>query len=278
MIDVLQAVVLGVVQGITAWIPVSSKTQVLLVAHALFSTPFQTAIAFALLLHAGDLVAALVRYRREYAHAVAQLTRPTRVVQFNGSEQARESSFLIISVIATVFVAFIVYLFIVRAIFPLLAGEWLLAAVGVLVLLMAAFTWQAKKKAGMSQSIGLRQALVTGALQGLAVIPGISRSGITQCALLLQGIAPAKAVRLSFLMSAPMIVAAFAGFLLLEGGFAFDPLVALAGIACAAIASWLTMDVLSRIAARIPSHYFLAGVGVLALVPLVVRQLTGVSG
>lgn len=273
MIDFFQGMVLALVQGITAWIPVSSKTQVLLVANGFFATPFETALAFALILHLGDLLAGLARYRREYADALACLAHPMKLPKVESPNPAHSrSAFLGWSLAATVVVALPLYV-LVRKAFANLPGQWLLAAVGVVLLVMAAFTAVAKRMQSGGAPLTRKNAILTGLAQGLAVIPGISRSGITQCALLLQGVEPEKAVDLSFLMAAPMIAAAFIGFFAVSsvGGFSWE--VAAVGIMVAAIASYFTMDALSKLAHRIPAQVFLAAVGVLALVPLVLHYL-----
>src|SRR3989344_7590716 len=129
-VDFLQAFVLAVVQGVTAWIPVSSKTQVVLAGNWLFSIPFKEALAFAIVLHLGDLAAALYRYREEYANALLSLRNPATILDFSSRDYPdKEHSFLFVSVAATVVVALPLY-FLSKGLFADLRGEWLLGAVG----------------------------------------------------------------------------------------------------------------------------------------------------
>lgn len=282
MIDLVSGFVLAVVQGVTAWIPVSSKTQVILVGNALFSLPFKEALAFALVLHLGDFVAAVYRYREEYLNALLSLKNPAGLLDFSSRGYlGKEHSFLFVSVAATVVVALPLYL-LAGSFFAGLRGEWLLAAAGLLLITMAIITWASREgasteQAGAFEGITLKSSLLTGMAQGLSVLPGISRSGITQAALLGQGFKAEEAVRLSFLMAAPMILAAFAAFAFLEG-FPGIPLgVAVLGIIVSAAVSLATMDGVTRIAERMPAHYFSAAVGLLALVPLVLLLTAGVA-
>jgi undecaprenyl-diphosphatase len=278
MLDLFQAVILGAIQGITAWIPVSSKTQVILAGAAFFSLTFQTCIAFALILHVGDLVAALFRYRKEYIGAAMAALKPKELAKFEKkSEEQQEYSFLVISIIATAVVALPAYI-LMKKFFVALDGEWLLAAVGILLLVMAAITLLSKKAVVKNAQLDLSTSVIAGFAQGLAVVPGISRSGITQCTLLLAGFEPQKAVRLSFLMSAPMVAAAFLAFYFVEGFSGFTIEVIAVGILVAAIASYFTMGILVQVARKIPSHYFLAAVGLLAMVPLAIKVVTGTGG
>ncbi len=274
--DLFQAAILAAIQGISAWIPVSSKTLVILAADAFFRIPFQTALAFALALHAGDLLAALYKYRDEYVQAFREFFKPRTLTRFDGSSEQNDGRFLVVSVLASAAVGLPAYL-LFRHGFAGVTGEPLLFAVGLVLLFMAAITWHSRRKVQGKRNIGLKETLFTGAAQGLAVIPGISRSGITQCALLLQGVPQQKAMQLSFLMSAPLIAAAIIAFQLVEGFGALDLTAVALGIGISAITSLLTMDALTKLAARIPAYAFLAGIGLLAMVPAVLRFVINVN-
>ena len=63
--DIIQAIILGVVQGFTAWIPVSSKTQVIIFGTLLYKLPYAQLLPFALALHVGDIFASLWLFRKE---------------------------------------------------------------------------------------------------------------------------------------------------------------------------------------------------------------------
>lgn len=278
--DLFQAIVLAAIQGISAWIPISSKTQVILAADFLFNIPFQTAIAFALALHVGDLLAAGYKYRVEYAHAVREAFQPKTVTQFQtgATEENQTARFLVLTVLASAAVGLPAYL-LLRQAFSGISGEPLLFAIGLLLIAMAAITWHSRRKPiAEKKNLDLKTTLITGAAQGLAVIPGISRSGITQCSLLLQGVPSERAMKLSFLMSAPMIAAAVIAFQLVEGFGGLDVGLVAVGIAVSAIASLLTMDALTKIARKVPSWQFMAAIGVLALVPLVLKLAVNATG
>lgn len=275
--DFLQAIVLAAIQGISAWIPVSSKTQVILAADALFNIPFRTAVAFALALHIGDFLAAMYRYRVEYADALLQLLQPENLGRFKTEPHMQEARFLVLSVLASAAVGLPAYL-LLRTFLTGVSGEPLLFFIGIFLIGMALLTWHSRRKPVAEKPLDLRTTLLTGAAQGLAVIPGISRSGVTQCTLLLQGVPQERAMRLSFLMSAPMIAAAVVAFHFVEGFGGLDPFLVLAGIAVSAVASLLTMDAITKIARKVPSWQFMAAIGLLALVPFVLKLVTDTAG
>lgn len=276
--DYLAAAVLGAIQGVTAWIPVSSKTQVLLAGNAFFNLTFAQAIAFALVLHAGDLVAAAAKYWREYLDALKQLFRPNQLTDFNAlqKDDVITARFLVVSLVCTAILALPLYL-LVKRVFSSISGEPLLALVGVLLLGMAGILYFTRQKP--ANPITLKTAVISGFAQALAVVPGVSRSGITQSALLLQGVPAEKAVRLSFVMSLPMIALAIAAFYAVEGGFVGVTIAtAIIGIIVSAVVSWFTMDALTALARRVKPWWFVAAIGVLAIVPLALKLAVGVAG
>jgi undecaprenyl-diphosphatase len=287
MVDLIQAAVLAVVQGITAWIPVSSKTQVILAGNWLFGISFKDALAFALMLHLGDFAAAVYRYRDEYLNAVkSAAANPYSLLDFSSRDYPdKEHSFLFVSIAATAVLALPLY-FLSKNFLAGLQGEWLLAAAGLLLITMSVIMWASREGPSPAEAetlertegLTLKSSIITGLAQGLAVLPGISRSGITQAALLSQGFKPDEAVRLSFLMAAPMILAAFAAFAVVEGFSGISIEAAALGIIISAAVSLGTMDVITRAAERIPAHYFSAAVGILALVPLAIVLSLGLSG
>lgn len=275
--DLFAAAVLAAIQGISAWIPISSKTQVILAADVFFNIPFQTAVAFALALHVGDFLAAIYKYRNEYANSLRQLLQPEKLGLFKTELRMQESRFLVLSVLASAAVGLPAYL-LLRKIFTNISGEPLLFFIGVFLIGMGLLTWHSRRKPADEKPLDVKTTLITGAAQGLAVIPGISRSGITQCTLLLQGVPQERAMRLSFLMSAPMIAASVIAFQIVEGFGGLDPILVLAGIAVSAVASLLTMDALTSIAKKVPAWQFMTAVGVLALVPFVLKTFLNAAG
>lgn len=276
--DIFSTLILSAIQGITAWIPVSSKTQVLIVANYFFGISFTTAIAFALILHLGDLFAAIVRYRNEYVDAVLLLKTPKKIIGSWKNEAEKQSGFLIISLLATVIIALPLYL-LTKKVFKTINGAPLLFAAGLLLITMAIITYfSSNKKHTQWKEIGIISSIVTGIAQGFAVIPGISRSGITQSTLLAQGIEPDKAMKFSFMMSAPMIFAAIVAFYFVSGFGGISLTLATIGIIVSALFSFFTMDTLTKLASRIKPYYFLAGIGLLSMVPFVILILFKIGG
>ncbi|MCL5045005.1 MAG: undecaprenyl-diphosphatase UppP [Deltaproteobacteria bacterium] len=191
----LEAALLGAIQGLTEFLPVSSSAHLAIVPK-LLGTP-DPGLAFDVVLHLGTLVALLIYYRREWASIVWGVVR-------------RESGGLRLFgllVTATVPGAIIGFLFQKQA--ETVFRSPLLNAVALAV--FGVILWWVDRQARRERTIdGMTywQALVIGMSQALAVIPGVSRSGATITAARLVGLDRREAAAFSFLMAAPIIAGA----------------------------------------------------------------------
>ena len=100
---IFQALILGLIQGISAWIPVSSKTQVLMWGTILFGLPFQKLISFAVIVHVGDLLAAIWLFRAEISQMLK--IRPQPLADLKNYENLdggkKNAYFMLITIICT---------------------------------------------------------------------------------------------------------------------------------------------------------------------------------
>jgi len=175
-------IILGIIQGILEWIPISSEGVVGLWSQ-FFLRKFNP-LDIALFLHAGTLFVVLVYFRREWME-ILRGKNPFLL------------RFLIITTLVSLIVAFPIYKTIRNRIF----GGIFLAIMG-LGLLVTSFFQRTKRKVRIGRD---KLAILTGILQGLAVIPGISRSGATIFGLSLGNFSPQEILRISYMASAPII-------------------------------------------------------------------------
>lgn len=175
-------IILGALQGIFEWLPVSSEGIISLLSKALF-LDFNP-IEIALFLHLGTVLAVLVYFRKEWIG----------IISLKDRELLR---FLIISTIASLLIGYPLY----NAITDFVFGSNLLILVG-FGLLITAFFHKKKISFSMSQD---KLAMLSGFLQGLSVIPGLSRSGSTIFGLSLGGYSPERILKTSYMMSLPVI-------------------------------------------------------------------------
>jgi undecaprenyl-diphosphatase len=196
MFSVFQAIVLGVVQGLTEFLPVSSSAHLILIPW-LFKWREDPGLAFDVMLHLGTLLALLVFYWREWLEMVMSIANGNRV----------QRRLLLLLIVASVPGAIIGVLLEKQAetIFrsPVLVAITL-ATLGILLWAADAFGSE-KRKIG---EITFLDALLIGLSQAFAIIPGVSRSGATITTARFLGIERADAANFSFLMATPIIAGA----------------------------------------------------------------------
>lgn len=244
--SILHAIVLGIVQGLTEFLPISSSGHLEIVPWLFNWSDYDsqaTAKAFDTALHLGTLVAVLIYLRRELA---VYLHDGLAVVLKRGGPETSSGNqawFLIASAIP----AGIVGLIFEDAITEKLGTPTLIAIS--LIIFGLILMWADKRATSARNSrdvtqLSLRDALVIGAAQVLALNPGTSRSGITITAARLTGYSRDAAARLSFLMSVPIIGGAVLFKLVqlwrdgIPNGLAVPMMV---GIVSAGISGWIAM-------------------------------------
>ncbi|MET1128717.1 MAG: undecaprenyl-diphosphate phosphatase, partial [Thermoproteota archaeon] len=197
-LDAATAALVGALQGFLEWLPVSSSGQVVLTASALLGVGAEVSYSLSLFLHLGTLVSAIVYYRREVFSALSSLAR------FDLGDLTLR--LWLVATPASLAVGYPLYLaFTERA--GKVALDELSAAVGAALISVAVWLYVSSSRRGAREPNTL-DLLLLGVAQGVAALPGISRSGVTIAILLTRRVAPQKAVRLSFLASIPVTLAA----------------------------------------------------------------------
>jgi len=210
MIDWFQALVLGIVQGATEYLPISSSGHLVIAQH-LFGVE-ESALFFDIVLHLGTLVAVIWYYRKDLLTLVSETLEGLRSLASGHSwKEALRSypgfRFALLIVVGTVPTAVIGLTF--EDTFERLFGS--VRFVGLMLILTGTVLLLTRLgRGGGRDAAEMRwlDALIIGVVQGLAITPGISRSGITIAAALLLGIERETAARYSFLLSIPSILGA----------------------------------------------------------------------
>lgn len=187
-----QAVVLGLVQGLTEFLPVSSSGHLVLAERlARAQTP---GVFVEVALHVATLGSVLVVYGRRILELARGLV----------SGEGAHRGYVWLLVLATIPAALVGALLndAIEAAFDSLA------AVGTAFLLTGVILWSTRRRAGTREAPSTRAALGIGLMQALAILPGVSRSGSTVSAALWSGLTAARAAEFSFLMAVPNIAGA----------------------------------------------------------------------
>ncbi|MBA3236033.1 MAG: undecaprenyl-diphosphatase UppP [Chloroflexi bacterium] len=204
--DILvQALIMGIVQGLTEFLPVSSSGHLIVVPYLFgWRDPFITSIAFSVMLHAGTLAALLIFFRADWLRLVPAGLAAARDRSF-GADPDRRLAWLLVA--ATIPAAIAGFLFndIVETVFREVGIVAITLVVGGVILWLAD-RWGARTKG--VEDVTFPIAIGLGVAQAIALIPGISRSGISISAARLAGLDREAAARFSFLMATPITAGA----------------------------------------------------------------------
>jgi len=256
-VDVIIAIILGIFQGLVEWLPISSSGQTLLAMVDILSIEADTALSLAFYLHFGTLCAVLLKMRKDVKHILSRLPK------YREDELVR---FLLISTVVTGVVGIPVYILLVIFI-RLGGGEIITLFVGIFLILTGLIIYFSKKKGGtrVVKDSKLKDSILAGVVQGFAVVPGISRSGVTVAALVANDFDHSEALRISFLMSIPAIL----GVIILEairgGAENIGLLPIMAGIVAAFIVGYIMIDALIRFAQKVKFDGFCIVFGTIAV-------------
>jgi undecaprenyl-diphosphatase len=209
--NLIQAILMGIVQGLSEFLPISSS------AHLVFTSNFYKVFAnvpihnqnsqeifFDIMVHLGTLIAVIVFFRKDIWKIIKALFTAIKTKDWKNAD-AKMGLFIILGTVITVFIAypinkvaeFLVYK-------PEIVGVLLVVTAFVLFF----SEWLSKHKESKKNEVDLKTSIMIGIAQGLAALPGFSRSGWTIATGLFFGLDRITAARYSFLLSIPIILGA----------------------------------------------------------------------
>jgi undecaprenyl-diphosphatase len=258
----VETAILGTIQGLTEWLPISSTGHLKVAEHFLHFLGTQNSLLFEFMLHIGTLLVVLFFFREDIKKIFAALVR----FDFK-TEHGKLLSLIIVGTIPAVVVGVLLKEPVEQTFQNLLPIAVAFVVFGLVLYL---------SKIGKEEKDGIDYltAVIVGVAEGLAIIPGVSRSGATIAIALLLGIKREKAFKFSFLLSIPAIIGAI-GYTaykdygtLVTAGLGWTEI--LVGVVAAMIVGYLTIKLLWKILAKKKFHFFalycwLFGVALIAL-------------
>ena len=203
--EIVSALIIAIIQGITEWLPVSSSGHLVLFESLL---NFKGGLVFDVALHFGTLMAVFVYFGKDIIDIIRDLLL--------GNWKTGNGRLGVLIAIATIPAAIVGWLF--KNVFEIAFGSLGVSAIGFAVtgvfLIIASLehrsskNYDKKKRRGKKAKFGYGEAMIVGLVQVFALFPGISRSGSTLGTGLLLGLKEKEALRFSFLMSIPIIFGA----------------------------------------------------------------------
>ncbi|MFW5854356.1 MAG: undecaprenyl-diphosphate phosphatase [Thermodesulfobacteriota bacterium] len=209
-INTVQAAILGAIQGLTEFLPISSSGHLVLFQQ--FFGIHEAQLFFDICLHMGTLIAVIVFFRREIFFLAASairflflcLEREITLKKVNDDGDMKLALLIVVGSLPTVVMGLVIKEWVDQIFSSVFLVGWMLLVTG---FLLWATRWLEREGRGIS-GFSIPMALLIGFVQGMAILPGISRSGSTIAVALFLGLNRHTAAQYSFLLSIPAIVGA----------------------------------------------------------------------
>lgn len=200
VVSIIDWIIVGVIQGVTEWLPISSKTAILLYAARVMGLSLPTSYLLAFLMQGSTALAGILYLREDY------LSSAKAVLGGAPGEGRSKLMFLLISLGLTGVVGLPLMLFVEEE----TASTATFLALTALAFLIVAYLDFSRKSLGSktASSVTPVDSAVVGVLQGIAVVPGFSRSALTTLSLLFKGFRTDESLRLSFFTGVPATIGA----------------------------------------------------------------------
>ena len=260
----LEAVVLGVVQGLVEWLPLSSEGVLTLVMVRFFGSTFADAVVYSVWLHLGTSLAALIYFRNDFF----KIAKSYKELVFNPSKKSLKKKasslplFVLVSTVLTGIVGGLAFLFFVRG--SDIDGRLATGLIGVMLIITGFVLLFSRRSHSLSKKANFKDSFLVGIVQGFSIIPGVSRSGVTVGTLLLRRYDAAMALKISFILSVPAILGAVL-FILVFEEFVIDVYAFVAAF-ISFVVGFITIKYFMLLAEKINFAYFCFILGALAII------------
>lgn len=252
-----ESIVLGAIQGIAEWIPISSEAAIIFAKNTFFGGGFslESLVKMALFLHLGTFFAALMYFRKEVKEILVGLFN----FKNTSLENKKAITFLVISTLISGALGFLVLKTASNFEANLELGSKFINILIALLLVITAFlqikALKQKDQSELKSISDLRpvDGIILGLAQAFAVLPGLSRSGLTVSALLMRKFNDTLSLKLSFLMSLPIVLL---GNIVLNFQHLNLSTVSIAGFLSAFIFGFITISLLLKFSQKINFAYF----------------------
>jgi undecaprenyl-diphosphatase len=260
----IESIILGVVQGVFEWLPVSSEGLLVLIQTQFFDGATLTeAIRIALFLHLGTFLAAFIYFFDEVEHLIRGLFNYKKI----SAGRRAVLNFYIIATLISGVVGLILKGVLVELEQVFTVSADIIVIVVAVLLFVTAYLQLRKKTMTFREEteVNNADAVVAGVVQGLSALPGVSRSGSTTSILLIQRFHEVDALKLSFVLSLPIVLAGNIVFNLNSFFLSVESLVA---FLVSFIFGWITIDALLKLARKMNFGWFVLIFAVLLIASL----------
>jgi len=235
--DIIQTLILAIIQGITEWLPISSSGH-LAIAQKYFN--IKSTLTFDIALHVGTILVVLITFRKDVTDILKAF--------FRGDFESEEGKLALFIIVGSIPTAIIGFLLLYYNIIGILFSNMLI--VGSALLITGIFLY-ASKHAKDEKELNCLNSFLIGIAQGIATIPGISRSGFTISTGLLRKLKREKVFKYSFLLSIPAVLGAMIATILKEHSSiiigSLDPSLTVLGAITSFVIGYIALQLLQKI-------------------------------
>lgn len=266
----IEYIIIAILQGLFEWLPISSSGQVMIVSMNLYGISPANAFSLAIWLHLGTTLAVLVKFRKDFIGVIKSfLPEKFEVTEVDKNNR----NWLIIATVGTAFTAVPIYLLLKSVLentYSAVQGDIITLLIAGLLIVTGIILLKRRKDSGnklletLSEDDLYKDGFITGLVQGVSILPGVSRSGITVSALLIEDYEQKNALKLSFLMSVPVAFAAIFLDIISGDAIGLDMTTILIATAVSFVVGYLSMEILLKLAEKIEFGYFCLTYGIIA--------------
>ncbi|MFX1498753.1 MAG: undecaprenyl-diphosphate phosphatase [Promethearchaeota archaeon] len=269
----IEYIIIAILQGLFEWLPISSSGQVIIVATDFFNITPTEAFSLSIWLHLGTMFAVLLKFRKDYFNILKSLA-PKR---YNSEEiDIKKRNWVIIATLATAITAvplYFIFKFVLIEGFSAKSGDFLTLIIAGLLIITGIILIKFKRNYGnknlknVSNEDLRKDSFISGLIQGISILPGVSRSGFTVSTILAEKYRTDNALKLSFLMSVPVIIASIGMDVIFGEGSVFgilDPITIILITLISFVVGYLTINILLKISKKFQFGYFCIFYGIIA--------------
>ena len=274
----IEFIIIAIIQGIFEWLPISSSGQVMIISTNFFGISTEDAFSLAIWLHLGTAIAVLLKFRGDF-YRIIRTVFPKGINLDDADIKKR--NWIIYATIGTGLTAVPLY-FIFKIffldVFKAAQGDIITLFISGLLIFTGIIILKTKKIYGetgileSSKKNIQKDSTLSGLIQGFSILPGISRSGVTISAILLENYKQNEALKLSFLMSVPVVFASIIIDIIFGEGSIFgtlDLITILIITIISFLTGYITIELLLKLAKKINFGYFCVLYGVVAYIVII---------
>jgi undecaprenyl-diphosphatase len=268
----IEFIIIAILQGLFEWLPISSSGQTMIVSMNLFGISAEQAFSLSIWLHLGTTLAVILKFRTDFINIFKSFMPKSYTID---DLDSRKRNWLIYATLGTGITAIPLYLIfriIIFGAFVSFQGDLITLIISGLLIITGILLLKTRKLYGkntigdVSQESLRKDSFISGLIQGVSILPGISRSGITVSAILLENYNQDNALRLNFLMSVPVAIASIIVDIIFGGSIigTLDLFLLILVTLISFVVGYGTIELLLRVAQRISFGYFCIIYGVIA--------------